>query len=140
MAKKLTPLTRAELVQMLRERMSLSSKDAGMILESVLDIITEGLTNKTPVSIMGLGRFEVRSTPDRPGRNPKTGDFAPVTGRLRPSFSMSKRMRDKMSFFLESDEETYWDKDELPDSSAESPGDPEGSPGVESGDEENKDL
>jgi integration host factor subunit alpha len=110
MPKKVTPLTRAELIQILRDRMSLSTRDAGMILESILDCVIDNLSESTPVSIMGFGRFEVRRTPPRPGRNPKTGDFAPVSGRLRPTFGMSKRVRDKMSFLIESDHETWWNK------------------------------
>ncbi|MDR1080986.1 MAG: HU family DNA-binding protein, partial [Deltaproteobacteria bacterium] len=48
------------------------------------------------VTIPGLGRFTVRNSPPRPGRNPKTGDFAAVPGRRKACFSMSRVFRTRM--------------------------------------------
>ncbi|MDR2199336.1 MAG: HU family DNA-binding protein [Deltaproteobacteria bacterium] len=96
MTGKSSTLTRAELVQLLRERLSLSSKDANKIIDSALETISEVLAAGGAVSLMSLGRFEVKATPARPGRNPKTGAYAMVPRRLRPTFAVSRSLHDRM--------------------------------------------
>ncbi|MDR2339940.1 MAG: HU family DNA-binding protein [Deltaproteobacteria bacterium] len=91
-----TPLTRAELIQILRERLSISSKDANRIIESALDAISDSLAKNGTVSLIGLGRFQVKLTPARPGRNPKTGAYAEVPKHFRPTFTMSRSLRDRL--------------------------------------------
>jgi integration host factor subunit alpha len=90
------PLTRAELVQILRERLSISSRDANKLIESALDTIAESLAGGGSVSLTGLGRFQVKETPARPGRNPKTGAYAEVPKHYRPTFTMSRHLRDRL--------------------------------------------
>ncbi|MDR2612292.1 MAG: HU family DNA-binding protein [Deltaproteobacteria bacterium] len=90
------PLTRAEIVRKLHDRLSISSREAGRILEAVIACLSETLAEGRPVTIAGLGRFCVRDTPARPGRNPRTGAYAQVPGRRRPCFSMSRELRERM--------------------------------------------
>ncbi|MDR2350178.1 MAG: HU family DNA-binding protein [Deltaproteobacteria bacterium] len=89
-------LTRAGLITVLRNRLSLSARDASGILESLINIVIENIVEKKSVTIKGLGHFEVKKTPSRPARNPRTGGYAMVEERLRPSFNMSRHLRDKM--------------------------------------------
>jgi nucleoid DNA-binding protein len=96
MKNKPSPLTRAEIIQELRDRLSLSGKDAGKILENFLECVSEILEGSGQVSLIGLGRFQIKRTPSRPGRNPKTGHSAEVPAKLRPTFTMSRVLRDKM--------------------------------------------
>lgn len=90
------PLTRADIVQIIRGKLSLSGKDAGRVLETFVDCIAEAMAKGLTVSVPGLGRFGVRDTPPRPGRNPKTGVFAQVPGRRKPHFSMSRTIRERI--------------------------------------------
>ncbi|MDR1309528.1 MAG: HU family DNA-binding protein [Deltaproteobacteria bacterium] len=90
-------LTRAEIVQILRESLSISGRDAQNILEGFLEVIGHGLEGGAKVSLSGLGTFQARQTPSRPGRNPKTGHPAKVPAKNRPSFSMSRELRTAMA-------------------------------------------
>ncbi|MDR1111373.1 MAG: HU family DNA-binding protein [Deltaproteobacteria bacterium] len=90
-------LTRAEIVQILRESLSISGRDAQNILEGFLEVICHGLEGGAKVSLSGLGTFQARQTPSRPGRNPKTGHPAKVPAKNRPSFSMSRELRTAMA-------------------------------------------
>jgi integration host factor subunit alpha len=92
----LTPLTRAELVQVLRDRVGLSARDASRVLDTTLRVMTDHLAEAGRIQIAELGRFEVRHTPTRPGRNPKTGVAADVPARFRPCFNMSRSLRARM--------------------------------------------
>jgi integration host factor subunit alpha len=90
------PLTRADLVANLRERVGLSARDASSILDSTLRQIGDALVAGHPVNIPELGRFQVKITPSRPGRNPKTGEPVPIPARRRLMLSMSRKLRAKM--------------------------------------------
>ncbi|MDR1041166.1 MAG: HU family DNA-binding protein [Deltaproteobacteria bacterium] len=90
------PLTRADIIQTIRARLSLSAREAGRVLEAVLDCIVETMEDGRQVTIPGLGRFGMRDTPSRPGRNPKTGVYAEVPGRRKPYFSVSRVFRERL--------------------------------------------
>jgi nucleoid DNA-binding protein len=90
------PLTRAGIVQHLRDRISLSSKDAGQILESVIDTLVSNIVEMKPITIKGFGRFEVKHSPSRPARNPKTGAVVNIEEHYRPTFNMSRAFREKL--------------------------------------------
>jgi integration host factor subunit alpha len=93
---KTSPLTRAELAQLLRDRLAISQRDANSLIESALEVIAQALSEKRPVSIQGLGAFQVRETSPRPGRNPKTGVYAEVPGRCRPTFTMGRAVKESL--------------------------------------------
>ncbi|MDR2352558.1 MAG: HU family DNA-binding protein [Deltaproteobacteria bacterium] len=88
--------TRSLIILNLQERLSLSKREAGKLLESVLDILTQSLAESDPVTILGLGTFYVKSQNARPGRNPKTGNFAPIPERLKPSFTVDPNLMGQM--------------------------------------------
>ncbi|MDR1486403.1 MAG: HU family DNA-binding protein [Deltaproteobacteria bacterium] len=90
------PLTRLDLIDAVRKRIGLSAEDASNILEDVVDAISEVLQSSGRFVEPELGRFFVKHTPARPGRNPKTGSPAIVPAKLKPSFIMNRRLRDKM--------------------------------------------
>ncbi|MDR1677032.1 MAG: HU family DNA-binding protein [Deltaproteobacteria bacterium] len=95
-------LTRAEIIQALHERLAISRRDAKEILERFLEILSKSLVDGERISIYELGRFQVKPTPSRPGRNPKTGQPADVPAKNRPSFSMSRNLRAAMASWLDS--------------------------------------
>jgi integration host factor subunit alpha len=88
-------LTRAEIAKTLQERLSLSRKDGAAILESFLDLVMDCLAEGKALSILKLGRFEVRIAAPRPGRNPHTGEATLVPSRARPCFYMSGALRER---------------------------------------------
>jgi nucleoid DNA-binding protein len=93
-------LTRAEIIQILHDCLAISRKDAKHILERFLDIMAKGLGNGERVVLSGLGSFQVKPTPARPGRNPKTGKLANVPAKNRLSFAMSPSLRASMAEFI----------------------------------------
>lgn len=90
-------LTRAELINVMRQRLAVSGRDASAILESFVEALTEGLESGCQVRLGALGRFRTRTSPARPGRNPKTGEPAQVPAHRRVSFTMSRALRLAMS-------------------------------------------
>jgi nucleoid DNA-binding protein len=94
--KKSKPLTRAELLLSLRKRLSLSNRESQEMLEAIFEGLSEALEEGRSVKLESIGLFEAKSTPARPGRNPKTGLEVEVPAKLRPTFSMSKELRERM--------------------------------------------
>ncbi|MDR2442663.1 MAG: HU family DNA-binding protein [Deltaproteobacteria bacterium] len=90
------PLTRAELIENVRHKVGISAREASDILETMIDACVEELTQGGQIYISELGRFSVRWTSQRPGRNPKTGDPAMVPAKNRPTFAMSNTLRSAM--------------------------------------------
>jgi len=86
-------LTRRALVDRLRVRLGLSAREAGECLDGFLDILAAQLAEGGAASFRGLGRFETRLSPPRPGRNPATGQPVPIPARRRPVFILSPDLR-----------------------------------------------
>jgi integration host factor subunit alpha len=91
------PLTRQEIVDAMRKRLAISGRDARDILERFIDALTDVMESGGQVNILNFGHFQTRQSPSRPGRNPKTGESVEVKARRRPSFSMSRSLRDDMA-------------------------------------------
>ena len=87
-------ITRADLVEVLREEVDLSRKECAALLESVLDEIAICLIEDDPVKISNFGSFIVRQKGERMGRNPITGEPYPIAPRkvivFRPSQKLKK--------------------------------------------------
>jgi len=89
-------LTRRGLVDRLRARLGLSAREAGEFLDGFLDILAGQLAEGGAASFRGLGRFETRLSPPRPGRNPATGQAVSIPARRRPVFTPSPDLRTLM--------------------------------------------
>ena len=86
-------LTRRALLDRLRTRLGLSAREAGELLDGFLETLADQLAAGGAASFRGLGRFETRLSPSRPGRNPATGQPIPIPARRRPVFILSPELR-----------------------------------------------
>ena len=67
-------LTKANIVNELREQLGLPKKDCLKIVNAYFEEISKGLERGEEIKIPKLGNFVVKHKKSRPGRNPKTGD------------------------------------------------------------------
>jgi len=68
-----------------------------MILESLLDAISNRLEAGESVKLSGFGTFSGRQKGERIGRNPKTGVEVPILPRAVLVFRPSQLLRDLMN-------------------------------------------
>ena len=68
------PMTKAQLVTALAEKMGTDKKSAGAALTALSDIITEEVSNGGAVTIPNVGKILCRARPERMVRNPATGE------------------------------------------------------------------
>ena len=86
-------ITRADLVEVLREEVDLSQMECAALLESVLDEIGNCLTEGDSVKISAFGSFIVRQKGERMGRNPRTGEPYPIAPRKVIVFRPSEKLK-----------------------------------------------
>jgi len=87
-------MTKAELVEEVAKETDLTKKDAEVIVQTVLDSITDALQRGEGVELRGFGSFRIRSRSPRQGRNPKTGSDVSVPAKKVPHFKPGKDLRD----------------------------------------------
>jgi DNA-binding protein HU-beta len=87
-------LTKADLVEELAGEFEISKRQAGEMIDMVLDRITDALKGGDKVQLIPFGSFMVRERKKREGRNPKTGETLVIPARKVPAFSAGKGLRD----------------------------------------------
>jgi integration host factor subunit alpha len=86
-------LTKAELAEMLFERVGLNKREAKDMVETFFDEIRDALERGECVKLSGFGNFQLRDKPQRPGRNPKTGEEIPISARRVVTFHASQKLK-----------------------------------------------
>nr|NMF99267.1 integration host factor subunit alpha [Aromatoleum toluolicum] len=92
-------LTKAELVQVVVDNVGLNKREALEMVEAFFEEISTSLEAGEDVKLSGFGGFQLREKPERPGRNPKTGETARVTARRVVTFHPSQKLKLKVSEF-----------------------------------------
>ncbi|MBC7498993.1 MAG: integration host factor subunit alpha [Herminiimonas sp.] len=91
--KDLPTLTKAELAELLFEQVGLNKREAKDMVETFFDEIRNALERGESVKLSGFGNFQLRDKPQRPGRNPKTGEEIPITARRVVTFHASQKLK-----------------------------------------------
>ncbi len=86
-------LTKAELAELLFEKVGLNKREAKDMTESFFEAIRVQLERGESVKLAGFGNFQLRDKPSRPGRNPKTGEDTPITARRVVTFHPSQKLK-----------------------------------------------
>jgi integration host factor subunit alpha len=89
-------LTKAEMAEMLFERVGLNKREAKDMVETFFDEIIEALSLGKSVKLSGFGNFQLRDKPQRPGRNPKTGEEIPISARRVVTFHASQKLKEQI--------------------------------------------
>ena len=91
--KELPTLTKAELAEMLFEQVGLNKREAKDMVETFFEEIRDALERGESVKLSGFGNFQLRDKPQRPGRNPKTGQEIPISARRVVTFHASQKLK-----------------------------------------------
>lgn len=86
-------LTKAELAGQLFEQVGLNKREALDMVEMFFEEIRGALESGDIVKLSGFGNFQLRDKPERPGRNPKTGEEASITARRVVTFHASQKLK-----------------------------------------------
>lgn len=86
-------LTKAELADLLFEKVGLNKREAKDMVEGFFEEVRTALAVGDSVKLSGFGNFQLRDKPQRPGRNPKTGEEIPITARRVVTFHASHKLK-----------------------------------------------
>lgn len=89
-------LTKAELAEMLFEQLGLNKREAKDMVETFFLEIRNALERGESVKLSGFGNFQLRDKPERPGRNPKTGEEIPISARRVVTFHASQKLKSQI--------------------------------------------
>jgi len=90
-------VTKADLIDSLAQEVELSKRQAGEIVDLILDQIRGALVKGDKVQLIPFGSFVVRERAKREGRNPKTGEKLMIPARRVPAFTAGKGLRDAVA-------------------------------------------
>ncbi|TCK03037.1 integration host factor subunit beta [Marinobacterium mangrovicola] len=95
-------MTKSELIERLIDaHPQLSVKDVELAVKTMLDHMTEALSEGDRIEIRGFGSFSLHYRAPRIGRNPKTGDSVPLPEKFVPHFKPGKELRDQVNQSLQ---------------------------------------
>jgi len=89
-------LSKAIMADALCNTIELSKPDAKEIVELFFEEIRYALEGGQHVKLSGFGNFSLRDKPQRPGRNPKTGEEIPVSARRVVTFKPGLKLKTKI--------------------------------------------
>jgi len=75
----------------------LTKADARKLVDSVFAAIADAAAKGEEVSVPGFGKFAVKNSPERQGRNPSTGAAITIAASRKVSFSPAKALKDKLN-------------------------------------------
>ena len=92
-------LTKAKLADLLHDRVGVTKKEAGDLVDEVFGLMRDRLTDGEKVKISGFGNFVVRDKAARRGRNPQTNEEIIIARRrvltFRPSAVLRATLNDE---------------------------------------------
>lgn len=97
--KKMARVTKQELIKMLAEKNQLTLKEAATHVNEVLDIMTDVLSQKQGISLIGFGAFNVTKRAARIGKNPSNGEDIKIPARnvigFKPAVALKEAVNKK---------------------------------------------
>jgi integration host factor subunit alpha len=89
-------LTKAQLAEMLFDRIGLNKRESKDMVDAFFDLICTSLIEGNDVKISGFGNFQIRTKAPRPGRNPRTGESIPIDARRVVTFHASHKLKEQL--------------------------------------------
>jgi DNA-binding protein HU-beta len=90
-------MNNADLIEKIAATNAVSKADAKTVVDSVFTAIAEAAAAGEEISLSGFGKFKVKDSPARQGRNPSTGDTIQIAASKKLGFSPAKALKDRLN-------------------------------------------
>lgn len=87
----------AELADKVANENGISKAAARGVIDSVFESIVAAVNAGDDVSLAGVGKFALKTTGERQGRNPSTGEEMTIKAQRKISFTPAKAVKDKLN-------------------------------------------
>lgn len=92
-----TFMNNAELADTLVTNHAMSKADARKAVDDLMAVIVAATAKGEEVSLTGFGKFKVKDSPAREGRNPATGDTIQIAASKKLTFAPAKAVKDALN-------------------------------------------
>lgn len=90
-------MNKAELIEALAQKSGLQKHKARLLLDAYIDIVTETMTRKEEITLIGFGTLIPHPQTERLARNPKTGTPVMIPPRTTVKFKPGKYLLDAIN-------------------------------------------
>ena len=90
-------MNNADLAEKVAEAHGLSRADARKVVDTVFAAIADAAASNDEVSLSGFGKFKVKASAAREGRNPSTGETIKIAASKKLGFSPAKAIKDRLN-------------------------------------------
>lgn len=90
-------MNHAELSDSVAASLDLSKTDARKAVDAVFAAIADAAAKGDEVSLNGFGKFKVKATAAREGRNPSTGETIQIKAAKKLAFAPAKAVKDRLN-------------------------------------------
>ncbi len=87
----------ADLTEAVSASEGLTKTDARKIVDAVFAAIADAAAKGEEISLNGFGKFKVKDTPAREGRNPSTGATMQIAASRKLTFAPAKAVKNKIN-------------------------------------------
>ncbi len=89
-------MNKKELIEKISANKKLTKKQAGEVLNTFVNEISNALKRKESVTLVGFGTFKTSDRAARIGVNPKTGEKIKIKAATVPKFVAGKALKEKI--------------------------------------------
>lgn len=86
-----------DLAEAVASGLELTKSDARKLIDSLFAAIVDAASNGDEISLTGFGKFKVKDSPAREGRNPATGEAMTIAASKKLTFAPAKAVKDKLN-------------------------------------------
>lgn len=90
-------MNNSDLADIIAASHGLTKADARKAVDSVFTAITDAAAQGEEVSLNGFGKFKVKDTAAREGRNPATGETIAIKASKKLTFTPAKAIKDRLN-------------------------------------------
>ncbi|WP_156842987.1 HU family DNA-binding protein [Novosphingobium aquimarinum] len=90
-------MNNSDLADKLAAESGLSKADARKMVDAVFASIAQAAAAGQEISLNGFGKFKVKETAAREGRNPATGETIQIAASKKLTFAPAKAVKDKLN-------------------------------------------
>ncbi|MFA7555174.1 MAG: HU family DNA-binding protein [Spongiibacteraceae bacterium] len=90
-------MRKPDLAAQIADKADISVSKANDVLSAILDEITNSLSRKESVSLIGFGTFENRHRNARAGKNPQTGETIQIAASNSVGFKPGKALKEALN-------------------------------------------
>lgn len=90
-------MNNADLAEKIAEANGLTKTDARKVVDGVFAAIADAAAKGDEIAINGFGKFKVKVTPERDGRNPSTGATIKIAASKKLTFAPAKAVKDRLN-------------------------------------------